>query len=371
MIIIIGAGPSGSHCAYKLAKKGYKVKVFENHKEIGRPIQCTGILTETIYDVYTVPKEVIVNRAKFTKVFSPSGNSINIKLKGDIIVNRDEFDKKVAEKAMDSGVEYEFNSTFTGLSNKKAVIKTKNGKKELKYEYLIGADGPNSSVAKAAGIFGNRKFFVGVQAAIKLKKDSEIIDFYPHVGQLGWVTPESDSISRVGVCAYNNARNVFWDFCNKTIGKGWMKKVVEWQSGLIPVYDSKLKIEKDNIYLIGDAAAHVKATTAGGIIQGMHAAEAAAESIETKKSFTKLCNQRIKKDLDTSLFIRKVLDSFTDKDYDRLVRLSGSKKAMKVWSAHDRDKISSYFLKLVIAQPGYLSLLNAKNMLDAFKLLII
>ena len=45
MINIIGAGPAGLHTAYLLAKAGKEVNVFEEHKEIGLPVQCTGITT--------------------------------------------------------------------------------------------------------------------------------------------------------------------------------------------------------------------------------------------------------------------------------------------------------------------------------------
>src|SRR3989338_4663475 len=136
-VIIIGAGPAGNHAAYLLAKKGFKVAIYENHNIIGRPIQCTGILTSAIYDIYNVPKEVIVNRVKSTRVFSPSEKYVDINLKGDIIVDRHLFDKSIADKAKDAGAQYFLDSTFIGLENNsadssiaiiKSKMKTKNEK---------------------------------------------------------------------------------------------------------------------------------------------------------------------------------------------------------------------------------------------------
>lgn len=37
MTSIIGAGPIGSYLAYLLAKNNQEVRIFEEHKEIGKP----------------------------------------------------------------------------------------------------------------------------------------------------------------------------------------------------------------------------------------------------------------------------------------------------------------------------------------------
>ena len=47
-VLIIGAGPIGCYCGYLLAKKGFDVEIYEEHKEIGKPIGCTGIVTKKI-----------------------------------------------------------------------------------------------------------------------------------------------------------------------------------------------------------------------------------------------------------------------------------------------------------------------------------
>ena len=39
-IAIIGAGPIGCYAGYLLAKVGNKVQIFENHSQVGLPIQC-------------------------------------------------------------------------------------------------------------------------------------------------------------------------------------------------------------------------------------------------------------------------------------------------------------------------------------------
>ena len=70
MISIIGAGPAGSHLAYLLAKKGQEVNIYEDHKSIGNPVQCTGLVTDSIHQILKLPKKVIVNKITGFKVFS-------------------------------------------------------------------------------------------------------------------------------------------------------------------------------------------------------------------------------------------------------------------------------------------------------------
>ena len=59
MITIVGAGPAGSYLAYLLVKKGEDVTIIEEHENIGNPVQCTGIVTDSIEKYVTLPKYTI------------------------------------------------------------------------------------------------------------------------------------------------------------------------------------------------------------------------------------------------------------------------------------------------------------------------
>ena len=64
MIAIVGAGPAGNYLAYQLAKEK-DVTIFEEHPEVGNPIQCTGILSSSSSAlIIKIPEEFIVNRIK-------------------------------------------------------------------------------------------------------------------------------------------------------------------------------------------------------------------------------------------------------------------------------------------------------------------
>src|SRR3989344_9622751 len=103
MISIIGAGPSGTYLG-SLVKD--KVRIYEEHKIIGKPIQCTGILTHSIKELIPLSNEFIVNKIKRIKLISPNNNEYEFKLKNEeIIVDREKFDNYLINKAKDNGAE--------------------------------------------------------------------------------------------------------------------------------------------------------------------------------------------------------------------------------------------------------------------------
>ena len=117
MVSIIGAGPAGNYLASKLAKNGLNVDVYEDHKKIGIPVACTGILTNYLKDLIKIDDNWIVNKINQTEVYSPDGNFVSIKLKKNYVVDRTLFDSSLAEIAESNGANY--HKGFRFLSFKK------------------------------------------------------------------------------------------------------------------------------------------------------------------------------------------------------------------------------------------------------------
>ncbi len=353
MISIIGAGPAGSYAAYLLSKDDQQVEVFEENSTIGDPIQCTGIVTSSIINMLKLSNEFIVNRIKKARIYAPDNNFIEVSLNNEnIILHRKKFDQHIASLAGEEGVKFYINNRFLDIKGNEMHIKdTKsNTIKKVKTDILIGADGPNSQVAKATGLFGKREFWVGAQAVIKYKNDNAI-EFFPYVGTIGWICPENEETVRIGICAKYKVSECFNAFLKE---KAPGAKILERQGGLIPIYNPKIKAQKGNVYLIGDAAGHVKATTLGGIIQGMLAAEAARDSIINGKDYNKEWRKKLSKDLWLALLMRKAMDKFSHQDYDYLVKLFTQEKTKEILERYDRDYPSRFILKLLFREPRLL-----------------
>lgn len=358
MITVIGAGPVGCYAAYLLAKSGEEVSVFEEHPKIGLPVQCTGIVTDEINNILKLNKDAILNKISRARIFSPNGNFLELKLKNkNVILDRAKFDQHIAKMAEKEGARIFLNNRFVNYGNKEIAIKDlKNNKiKKIKTSYVIGSDGPNSSVAKSAGLFGERKFLFGKQARIKLKNDN-IVEFHPYIGSYAWVVPENEEIARIGVAAYDDVNSVFLNFLK--IKKITDERIINYQSGLIPLYSTKLKIQNNNVFLLGDAAAQVKATTGGGIVYGLNAAKILVHCILKNKNYAEECKKIIGKDLRLHLKLHNMMEKFSEHDWNLLLDLLNKKENKKTIEEHDREHPSKFMFKLIMQDPRLLYFLK-------------
>ncbi|MFH1182547.1 MAG: NAD(P)/FAD-dependent oxidoreductase [Candidatus Woesearchaeota archaeon] len=357
MITIIGAGPSGSYSAYLLAKKGLEVQVFEEHNIIGEPVSSTGIITGLLAKHFKVPEELIVSKPENARIYSPAGDFFEVKLKNDMVLDRARLDRHLAKMAQEAGAKYFLGQRFVDCQREKDKFRIKlfdkaTGKiREIVTDQLVGADGPLSRVAKSAGLYGNRVFYTGLQATVDVENDG-FIEFYLNGKDIAWLVPENKNTARVGIAASSRADLFFREFLEKRIGKDFETKVLARQSGLIPVYNPKIKTEDRAVYLVGDAATMEKATTLGGINQGMIGAMALAEAISSGKNYDKLWRKKMGKELYLALLIRKAMNKFSDEDYNKLIALMNKHKNKKLLEAYERDAPSKFIFKMAMQEPG-------------------
>ncbi|MFH1317261.1 MAG: geranylgeranyl reductase family protein [Candidatus Woesearchaeota archaeon] len=360
MISIVGAGPVGNFAGYLLAKKGYKVEIFEKNKEIGKPVQCTGIVTNTISKLIDVPDECVANRINDVEIFAPNGKSLKIRFReANLILDRERFDKFLSKKAEKEGVKIfldhkieDFKDDILSIRklDRNEIIEEKI---ERKSDNIIGADGPQSIIAKSLGN-KKREYWTSLQYRIEHKNENKI-EFYPYLGTFAWIVPENKEIARVGIIGSLGIRKILDDFLERKIGKDFRSKIIETQGGLIPKFDKKLKVSDDNTYIIGDAAGMVKATTAGGIIQGMRSAEILAECIGTEKKFSRELRKRLFFDLSLHKYMRKIMDKFDEDDWNKLIGYFDKPKMKRILETIDRDEPSKMVFKLLLKEPRLIS----------------
>jgi digeranylgeranylglycerophospholipid reductase len=344
MISVIGAGPAG--CFYASKVKGSDVRLFEDHKVVGRPVACTGILTDSVSNIVKVPKDLIVSKIKVFKLVAPNGKSICIGLKkSNLVLDRTKFDNYLLEKAVDSGASVHLGEKFIGYKKDGSAYSIKTNKKTYATDMIVGADGPRSAVAKTAGIYGDRKFVFGYQARCRVKGlEPGVSVVYLNRGAFSWIVPEDEQIARVGVVGQLSA-SLKSDY-NRLIGKA---KVLEDQSGFIPMYNPRQLLKKpgENIYLLGDAAAQVKATTYGGIIYGLHAGKLLAEDpISYEMNF----KRKLGRELWLSFKMREYMNCMTDSQADELIEIFSKKANMDVIASHDRDFPSRIIIRLLMKE---------------------
>ena len=349
MISIIGAGPAGSYLAYLLAKKNYDVNVYEEHSQIGIPIQCSGVITPAIEDILPLKKDIIVNKIKKVRFHAPNKNYFDVKIKEDYVFDRGKLDMYIASLAENAGAKFFLNSRFESLEEGKKV-KFKVNNKIHETDILVGADGPFSKVAQSVGLLKGRKHIVGFQARAKCDiTDKHLVEIYLGYGEFGWLIPENDEIARVGIVGKKEDKKDFESLLKLT-----NSKILCYQSGMIPLYDPKMKSQKDNVYLIGDAAGMVKGSSQGGILFSMLAGQCLVDSIQHKKDYQSLWKKKIGLDLWLNLQIRNTLKKFSSDDFNDLVNYFSKPELKDILSQNVRDFPSKFVAKMLIKEPRLL-----------------
>lgn len=351
-IAVIGAGPAGNYTAYLLAKKGHSVAVYERNSSIGPPVQCTGILSDYFLNLMAPNKKFVQNIVTKTRIYAPNGKYVEAKIKKNYIICRKKFDNYLADLAKKAGVKYYLNHSFKSYKKigKKLEIKLNNKGKIItkEAEILIGADGPNSHVAKSAGLFDKRKFVIGTQIEAKSKNDN-VVEFYPYIGSYAWVVSVSKNSIRIGVAGYKNTPRLFKKFVEDKLGKKY--KTIENQSGIISTFNPRVKVQKDNIYLVGEATTFVKATSGGGINQSLKSAIILTECIEKNKNYNVTCQIKLFKNLYLHLILHRMMEKFTDKDWNYLIEVFSRQKMKSILYSESRDNIVKMLIKIAITEP--------------------
>jgi flavin-dependent dehydrogenase len=203
------------------------------------------------------------------------------------------------------------------------------------------------------------KFLNAIQYEIFAECEDDMVELHLTEDFFVWLIPVS-GYARVGIAGYGNVREKLDKFIKNLKQHRKAGEILAMQAGLIPIYAPKLKTEYKfsdlNLRLVGDAAAHVKATTGGGVVMGCLAARHL-----TDKNYENGWRKEIGNELCLHLMIRKFLNEKSIR-YDDMLVLANKHKDM-FYSA-DMD-IASKLLKNLTAE----FVRHPLMIIDVFKIL--
>ncbi len=383
-LAIVGASLAGNYLCYLLSNTDLKIAVIEEHKAIGLPFQCAGIVSQKLSRLVNLPNEIILNRVKTAKIIGPTG--VYIKLSGNekpYIIDRIAFDCFFFNKTkIHENVIYFLGEKFKKFEYKKdnhqKHILIETSKRKIKVRMLIGCDGPSSSIASLLGIKNKKLFATQIRIKARFNEDEAVMVFDKRWKELfGWIVPEGQQIYRIGIACSKNIANNFRIFLNK-FDIDFQQKISQ-QGGLIP-YGLMNRLSFDNIFLLGDSACQVKASTGGGIIMLLIAAKYAANCIKkcfaydkfSKKTIQKYyenpCRSIVGRELKIHYLIRSILERFTTDNFYKLFQIIKSTKIENKISFYgDMDfpkallfkllkvpSVLSFFFKLILKNPKFI-----------------
>jgi digeranylgeranylglycerophospholipid reductase len=349
-IIVVGGGPCGSYAAYTAAKLGAEVLVCEEHEEIGAPKHCAGHLSISSLRRLglRVPRATVENEIRGAVFCSPSGKQFVLRYRAPVtyVVDRELFDKHLAELAIKAGVQYRFKSGVKSLILDSGVVKgvALKGEERVEANVVVDAEGCSSKLLKKTGLDGleGSMMVKGVQAEVDCVEDVEedMVEVYfgrnVAPGFFAWIIPRKDGSAKVGLATESgDPKKCLRRFMEKhPVASEKLKKSRTTSISFhpIPLAGPIPKTYSDGFLVVGDAASQVKPTTGGGVIFGLTCAsvagEVAYEAVKMQdfsEAFLSRYQSRWKRlvgfDLAAMLRMRRMLNSLSDSRIDGMIDL--------------------------------------------------
>ena len=212
------------------------------------------------------------------RLWSPRGRHWDVPFKG-YTVRRDKMDQAIADQAVSEGAELRTETTVHKVRNGADIV-TSHG--DLSAKVVIGADGPNSTVARSAGlpwpVSGP-----AMSATIDGDFDSVTDLFFGNLapGGYAWVIPKA-SCANVGLGTWQHFRGRLDELFRRFLDRRGLPRA-HGTGGYVPVEGPVDRTVAGRSLLVGDAAGHVMSTNGGGInvamICGRIAGDAAADFV--------------------------------------------------------------------------------------------
>jgi len=315
-ILIVGAGPSGSFAAEKLARRGVRVALFDG-RPADEPKACGGGVTSKALNAWPHLLEAVGRTVSEIELYSPAGKRLHLKLKEPFaIYSRTAFDSYLRDRASRAGTHVIAERVSFRARASEAedwILKSRDGV-IWSAPLLVAADGANSPIAKKlAGALATSEMEVafGYRAPLPERGDAPtVVAFLPGWAGYAWAFPRVDHIS-FGIATsqdafdYQALDQLLWNFMvgyyrqranrkanlwraraqdkeNDALIKDNLEREAERYAARIPGLAVKTWDTRHAVgpgwALLGDAAGFADPVTGEGIYYALRSAELFADS---------------------------------------------------------------------------------------------
>lgn len=367
-ITVVGGGPIGLRTAINLKKFGWDVQVIEEHKSIGQPVQCSGLISKTGSDALKLEIEnAIVNEVKGARIYAPNNEFLQVEKPrtAAYLINREKLDKNLEKEAKRLKIDVLKECKLISARQNTVFVQKGTRGEMFKSKLVIGADGVQSKVRELLGNKIDKENFVHcMQVDLEGSFDPKYVEmhfgnFAP--GFFAWVIPVNAGKARVGLGARlgTDLNKAFEMFLDRKKIEGEASGVV---SGLIPVGKPLQNVVKENFALVGDAALQTKATSGGGLVTGSYAADILSETIDKHlkdgkqlKDYEKNLS-KLNKELEMHWKIRRYFNSMDEEKMNKIIGKLNKLKVGEFLSKKGDMDLPSKFLPELLKSPKYLML---------------
>ncbi|MDT0309939.1 geranylgeranyl reductase family protein [Streptomyces sp. DSM 44917] len=212
-VVVVGAGPAGASAARAAAEAGRRVLLLEK-AELPRYKTCGGGIIGPSRDALPPGFDLPLQDRVHAVTFSLNGRLARTRKSRRMLfglVNRPEFDQRLAEAAVKAGAELRTGATVSrveqhgpSVPDRRTVAVVLAGGETLLARAVVGADGSASRIGAHVGV-RLAQVDLGLEAEIPVPPEVArdwsgrvLIDWGPLPGSYGWVFPKGDTLT-VGV----------------------------------------------------------------------------------------------------------------------------------------------------------------------------
>jgi flavin-dependent dehydrogenase len=342
-----------------LAERGNAVTVHDRATRLP-PQPRTLIVTSSVKEILgSQLNGSLVNEIRRYELYA-DGVSANVELsQPDLVVERSTLIDSLARQAQALGAEIRLGERLVGMDPDDRGLTTtfegsNGGKTRTSSAIVVGADGVNSTVARRGG-WSQLPTVPVVQAVVRLPDDlapdTTRVWFRPQdTPYFYWLIPESETTAVLGLigddaCTARRHLDGFLD--EKAL------PALSYQAARIPVYERwtplRRRVANGEVFLVGDAAGHVKVTTVGGLQTGFRGAAAVGEYIDTG---SRRQMRALRRELSRHQLIRRAIHGFDEDSYRSVIRLLGP-RAQSTLGTYSRDESNKLLWRLCMREPRF------------------
>jgi geranylgeranyl reductase family protein len=374
-VAVVGAGPAGSRTARNIAAAGLRVNLIEEHRRIGVPSHCSGLISERTLAEAQIDPAAVIHRITGAYIHPATGPELP--LGGDrvraVAIDRVRWDETLCEQAQRAGADLiraRLVDAERRNGGQRLHLQTNGRRSTMTARLLVGADGAHSRVARSLGLAGpiEKVYCLGIEGRLRVPREDFVhvfvgSDLAP--GWFGWIIPVGPDRVRVGIGCRAGHKPIA---CYRRLTQSFPQLFAglepqRYYGGTIPLSFAP-RSYADNALLVGDAAGQVKPFSGGGIYTGLvsarHAAAAAVSAFHTDDTsasnlsqYQKGWRREIGRELTRSLRIRHFGLALSDTEVAGIVAALGRDGLRRTAARHgDIDYPSRAILRLARSLPA-------------------
>jgi geranylgeranyl reductase family protein len=288
-VLVVGAGPAGSATAMHLARAGASVLLVDKAR-FPRDKPCGGGLTGRALrhvpcDVEPVVERVVdrmVLRASYRTTLDRSAAAPLVAM-----TQRRRLDLHLAQQAARAGADFRDGTPVAELELDDAGVSARVGSARVRASYLVGADGANGPVARAAGLGAGILRGVALEGNAPWSALDEAryasaawVELGVVPGGYGWVFPKGDH-ANLGVGGWMEEGPRLRDHLERLARAHGVdaSELTEVRGHRLPMRELGAPAMRGRVLLVGDAAGLVDPLSGDGIYEAFVSAKLASTSI--------------------------------------------------------------------------------------------